>query len=827
MAAKYNLGFPEVPFSITNKTVSRNYATDVSSPFSLLEFIKAVSASVESSSITEYYNSYLNKWNSYRTSKDSNSNDIIVESYRGFIKELSLNYSSEAEKQFLSNIDYNDPYDMDVALSFISRKIKEIALYYSKKRESIKLETTRKKLKGSSRGIVITLKEKIIDLLTNTLDKKEGYSISDISKNLNVYVDELYDGSTTNLNKTPDANVYGANDIDYGLSTFFKSNAQLVASVFGGQSTSFQTNNEVSSIFTNKNDLTRKYMGADYYYASATPLLSTVPAISVDSKYNIIYNRQQIINNIIPTTTLAPCYCITAIGPVQFTYNKCEDGSKVKVTILSAGEQYRACAINGEVYDVSVFDNVTKGEMCSDKTECPPVEPPLGPNETWVCVAGKCIRQMTTGGSVSKSLCEAACIKGGAVSSGGGGGGGGGKPPSPKGGGKPVVCNCSSVIIETQGNLGGDLPNEKVQALTADDLAIIGFQSDVTQADIDILQYFATELAATESKIDDLMMEQTGAVGSVSQMSRAQLKALLTKLDPEIPDLQVRSKDSLKALERLNLIKNVQTAEALREVLEPCHDENARFTITGNVRVTFKCSAKYRLAVTINQLESRMKMGFGNIGGRRFDAKPEDIMGGDQKILKWSMVFTCQEMNTIIENGFLILQVDSEIFDPNGVKIGSCPRELKWEVKRGPLDCCTKPGRITTSTTTAALSATSTCPPCWESAAPPSEPVPTSDPNTGPNSAYTQPETTTDTSGTTQDPNVTTTTTYCPYCPQPNNMSRRGFGLGVGFYHAPVYTNAPVPAASGTVTAPTATATPTSTVTTTPSLTSTSAPSTS
>jgi hypothetical protein len=424
MDIKYNLSFPDVPFSITNRMVSRSYAEDQSNPFSLLEFIKKVSPLVDSSNITPYYNYYLSKWNDYKNNKEIDSNSAIVEAYRGFIKDISLSYNSQAENDFLSNIDYNDPYDLDVALAFIGKKIKQIALYYSNQREGIKLETSRKKLKGSVKGITVSLKERILDILTNNLDKTQGYDLEEISKKLHVSIDELYVDNGNQLNKKPNTQEYGSKDRDYGLDIFLRSNSDLVAQIFGNTSSEFQLLNEADKIFDAKRRLTQKYMGTDYFYVSSTPAESLSGNVVYDSNFNIVYNREQIINTTFPPTT--ECKCFYAIGPASFSYVKCGQGVLTNITVPT-NVFYAGCAYKGEVLNVNTTGS---GSITYRNTVCTSVD--------------NCTTPPTTRPPISFIPPASPPLSGGQQGGGSGGGGGG-----DGGGGEdaPTDC-CDEITVE-------------------------------------------------------------------------------------------------------------------------------------------------------------------------------------------------------------------------------------------------------------------------------------------------------------------------------------------------------------------------------------------
>jgi len=361
MDVNYKTGYPEVPLSITNKTVDKQFATDTSSPFTLLEFIKIVSSYTTHEDITSYYNHYILKWNGAKTQTQVNVDKQIVDAYTSFIKEISLNYTTSAEQLFLQNIDFTNPNDLDVALSFISRKIKEIALYYSKRREDIKLEGTRKKLKGSNKGVAASILEVVANFFQNRQSKEQTRQTIE---GLEVAIEERYNTGSF-FNKLPDDNNYNNKDRDYNLDIFLRSNSDLVAEAFSQSSETFKQVNEVSSIFDNKRELTKKYIGADFFYLSATPVIDNIPVINVNTEYTIAYNRQVLINQILNTRE---CFCIAVQAPATLTVLKCGATSYTTVSVVS-GTHYDCV---GDVFDIVPSSAVTKGNKCAQQVDCIP-----------------------------------------------------------------------------------------------------------------------------------------------------------------------------------------------------------------------------------------------------------------------------------------------------------------------------------------------------------------------------------------------------------------------------------------------------------------------
>jgi hypothetical protein len=152
MALSLQLGYPDIPKSITNPNVNRVDVVDFEDPMSFIYFIKIISVSFEPDSLQEYYNHYIKLWNIEKNNKPSDEKALIIERYRDFIKELSLNYTTPEEKKYLSKVDFNDPFDLDIVLKFYSKKLLELSRYYNNKRNDLRYSQIRNKLGGTNFG---------------------------------------------------------------------------------------------------------------------------------------------------------------------------------------------------------------------------------------------------------------------------------------------------------------------------------------------------------------------------------------------------------------------------------------------------------------------------------------------------------------------------------------------------------------------------------------------------------------------------------------------------------------------------------------------------
>tara|TARA_R100001163_G_scaffold1159_1_gene1702 strand:- start:572 stop:3565 length:2994 start_codon:yes stop_codon:yes gene_type:complete len=275
-------GYPQVDLSITNPNVSRNDALDKFTPYSFVQFIEVVSESYQPETLTQFYNVYINRWNIKAENKSKDNKDVIIERYRDFLRDITLNFSTNSERSFLTQLDFADPYDMEIAMSFYSRKIRDIIEYYKKKRQKLHYASTKAKVKGSSLGVEQAATDLVLDFLENRSTAARDYNIQKIKGNLSISITEYFDNFSQYFNRPPDADEYGKSFKSYdprGLpadNIFLADDESLVKQVFSSVSEdlislkeareSLNYNIDQDSLFSNKRELTEKFMGADFYY---------------------------------------------------------------------------------------------------------------------------------------------------------------------------------------------------------------------------------------------------------------------------------------------------------------------------------------------------------------------------------------------------------------------------------------------------------------------------------------------------------------------------------------------------------------------------------
>ena len=296
-----NTGFPTVVLSITNPDVKREDAKDKFEPYTFLQFIKTVSEDFVPETLNTFYNNYINEWNVKTGTQASDNKEIIIDRYRDFLKDITLNFSTNAEKKFLTQLNFDDKYDLQTAMSFYSTKIRNIVLYYKKKRGLLHYSVTRAKVKGSNIGAVQAVKDVILDFLENRSTSGIDYDIDVIKDNLSVSITEYFDNYSQYFNRDPDTKDYGANFKEYEPGTipedknlFLTLEQEIVDLVFARVATDIRQLKEASEVFSSKKRQTEKFMGTDFYYLSTdrngTPDMGIL--FSADKPYANFLNQK-------------------------------------------------------------------------------------------------------------------------------------------------------------------------------------------------------------------------------------------------------------------------------------------------------------------------------------------------------------------------------------------------------------------------------------------------------------------------------------------------------------------------------------------------------
>jgi hypothetical protein len=203
-----------VKYSITNSN-EIDYK-DTVAPFSFLDFINNTQADYSPEEYSSFYSSYLQAWHANQGGSEEEQKTQFTDYYRQFIKEIVVNYTTETEKRFLEKIDFNDPADLDVAIPFFANRLKDIALFYKKKRDEGKYVIDRNKMKGSQTGLEKAIFDNIYNFIFNSEDALDTQNdeVFKAVQGLGVEIEEFVDVYGDYFDAPSTANGNNINEID-------------------------------------------------------------------------------------------------------------------------------------------------------------------------------------------------------------------------------------------------------------------------------------------------------------------------------------------------------------------------------------------------------------------------------------------------------------------------------------------------------------------------------------------------------------------------------------------------------------------------------------
>lgn len=184
--------FSYLPYSIVNDS---NNPLDYDSPYSFLAFMQYQNFSnIDANLQLKSYQQYVNKWANKKNLRKTEENVIVRDAYVNLMREITLNFSTEEERRFILNADFNDDSDLDIIIPFFIQKLKQISLYYSDKRKEVKNSLIKYNLKGSNFGVESVVKKIVYEYIDNNLNTNRK-KLSAFHANFDVSIVETYSDS--------------------------------------------------------------------------------------------------------------------------------------------------------------------------------------------------------------------------------------------------------------------------------------------------------------------------------------------------------------------------------------------------------------------------------------------------------------------------------------------------------------------------------------------------------------------------------------------------------------------------------------------------------
>lgn len=223
--------------SITNPNSDSRYWVDNNNPLNFFDFLKHTNRIASPVEFNDSYNNYLRNWYELKGESSAVSSEKVRDRYTDLLKDISINFTTAEEKRFLSNIDFNDPQDLSIAIPFYSAKIAEICQFYTRKREQVKYKIEDNKIKGTKIGIEKNIFNTIVEYIIADSDQElyssSSAALSSIINGLNIEVEEMFDTYSDYFNIDSDLSAENYEDGGTLRSTYFTANNIVASSKIG------------------------------------------------------------------------------------------------------------------------------------------------------------------------------------------------------------------------------------------------------------------------------------------------------------------------------------------------------------------------------------------------------------------------------------------------------------------------------------------------------------------------------------------------------------------------------------------------------------------
>lgn len=205
---------------------------DLNSPFSFLEFLNFGDILTKEINELGLYQQYLKNWESVTNISLTSINSDIREQFITFLSEVKLKFSTKEERRYFDNIDLNDNEQLTIAVPFFTSKIKEISLYFARKRDEVTKNLGYIKTKGSTRGVDTFIKDQLTDLYSGDDIPPEltiPENIGEFLKNIEIETEREYDTFNDYYDLDPDKSPTFYDTISGNRFDYFTSNTNVIS----------------------------------------------------------------------------------------------------------------------------------------------------------------------------------------------------------------------------------------------------------------------------------------------------------------------------------------------------------------------------------------------------------------------------------------------------------------------------------------------------------------------------------------------------------------------------------------------------------------------
>ena len=177
--------------------------TDVGNPYSFQQWLQN-NSNIDGKAQVAQYNAYLQNWYKNRANTPAGQLLYVRNLYVNFLQQLGLSTRNAEEARFFSSVDFTSDLDLQSAITYYARKLKDVSRYLADQRNNIVYSKIKYNLIGTSDYLVslfytyilnvFTVKPKTDQVIITNGDLLQYLpNIGDITDSFSVEIEELYD----------------------------------------------------------------------------------------------------------------------------------------------------------------------------------------------------------------------------------------------------------------------------------------------------------------------------------------------------------------------------------------------------------------------------------------------------------------------------------------------------------------------------------------------------------------------------------------------------------------------------------------------------------
>ena len=295
---------------------------DTVAPVTFKTFKNYYSDLTNASELNDLYSKYLVEFTAAKATKETNTGNYTSNLYKEYIKNVDLSYLKTEINTYLSRIDYNDVYDLETIVNYISDTIRKDAEKIRDYREELKFASIKNNLKASKEGISLYLKNVILRFISQRtqelLNKNIPVDLGKISNSLRITLNSFASNKSNNNEFNTPIDVLDRTDINQKIKNTSKTTLQALKVRHNGKSLYLNTSNKrkvsVNELYTDplrlperyfanekktidnlaftyNSKLSEKYLETDMYKLSGDSSSFSINKILTSENGNSYYNR--------------------------------------------------------------------------------------------------------------------------------------------------------------------------------------------------------------------------------------------------------------------------------------------------------------------------------------------------------------------------------------------------------------------------------------------------------------------------------------------------------------------------------------------------------